>query len=69
MNLIAKEKAKELVDMYYNLLQPNTDLENAKQCAFLLADEISDFLYKEDLGYMYYWEEVKREIFKEVKGL
>ena len=35
-----EEKSTELVYKYYDLLKPNTDLENCKQCALIAVDEI-----------------------------
>jgi hypothetical protein len=57
-----EEKAKELMLLYYELIPMNT-VSFAKHCALTTVDEIMDFLYEKDLGYMYYWEEVKREIY------
>ena len=61
----AKEKAQELILMYLRIENTNEWWSKipAKECALIAVDEIMDFLYEKDLGHMYYWEEVKREIY------
>ena len=66
----SQEKAEELVDKYYLLLQESKgyyDLPNAKQCALIAVDEMLDELSNEDLykksNYIF-WQEVKQEIEK-----
>ena len=61
-----KEKAEELINMYYNLLQPNTDLENAKECALISINQLIEEAYFTDGYYdrQDYWEDVKKEIEK-----
>ena len=58
-----KEKAKALVDRFYNEVKY---MERAKVCALIAVDEIMDSVYDEhvsDILYQY-WEEVKQEIKK-----
>jgi hypothetical protein len=62
----AKEKADELVDVYYQLVDyPTPHWKNlSKQCALIAVDEIlsgSRLFYLEDYNY---WNEVKKEIEK-----
>jgi hypothetical protein len=61
----AKEKAKELVDIFYNEVKY---MERAKQCALIAVDEILNQCldYRDiDLCRSYnYWQEVKQEIKK-----
>ena len=65
-----KEKAKYLVDKYYNmdLLEFGLRIQ-AKQCALIAADEILSVLKTERQNIEYiisrqYWQEVKQEIEK-----
>lgn len=62
-----KEKAKELVDKFYEILPYWVNEQDAKQCALIAVDEI----IKLRKGYFYctnpmqdesYWQEVKTEI-------
>lgn len=67
-----KEKAKELIELYYNLfsveLENTIDHREAQQCALIAVEEIlnaitfnmydEDAYNKEDK----YWQEVKEEI-------
>ena len=59
-----KEKAKELVDYYADILPlGNNVYKIAKQCSFICVDEILDL----DSGYPIdknYWQDVKSEIEK-----
>jgi hypothetical protein len=58
-----KEKAKALVDRFYNEVKY---MERAKVCALIAVDEIIDSVYDKhvsDILYQY-WEEVKQEIKK-----
>lgn len=61
----ANEKARELILRYLKIENTNEWWSKvpAKECALIAVDEIMDFLYEKDLGYMYYWEDVKREIY------
>ena len=57
-----KEKAKELINMYYQKVADSSYPEDlAKQCALIAVDEIikisMDNLYSER-----YWQQVKQEI-------
>jgi hypothetical protein len=61
-----KEKAKELFDKYAmylraNLMYDEEAIEDAKQCALIAVDEISEHCYKVMESF---WEEVKQEIEK-----
>jgi hypothetical protein len=65
----SQEKAEELVDKYYLLLQESKgyyDLPNAKQCALIAVNEIlnkyNDFIQTHEQ--FLYWNEVKQEIEK-----
>jgi hypothetical protein len=60
----SKEKAKELVDKFYEKLPQLVNANDAKQCAFIAVDEIIDviqFLDDDDIA-IRYWLDVKREI-------
>lgn len=58
-----KEKAKELVDKYFDEIDRSNPLEDilisAKKCAIICCDEFQKFL-----GTNYYWMEVKKQIKK-----
>jgi hypothetical protein len=64
-----KEKAQELFDKYFNIIDnshPMTDISvSAKECALIAVDEIlkndTIFLYVHHLDF---WKEVKQEIEK-----
>jgi len=59
--MIAKEKAKELVDKF-SWIDCSSD---AKQCALICVDEMLEELGEEYLPRAYkYWQEVKQEIEK-----
>lgn len=63
----AKEKAKELVDLFYNAKTVETryrDIFAAKACAIICVDEILDFTINNCCEHQNrkYWEEVKSEI-------
>jgi hypothetical protein len=68
--MIAEEKARQLFDKYFGLVEANSILqqeENAKQCALIVVDEmIEDDCF--DMGDCYYddrlryWNDVKQEI-------
>ena len=65
-----KEKADQLVNVYYNsimsFLTNNMKLENAKKCALIAVDEIINSIVIIDLtaaeNQFTYWEQVKKEI-------
>jgi len=63
--MTAKEKAKELVNMFcwhQSDDYPNSDEDyHAKQCALICVDEILRIL---PFTYVKYWQEVKQEINK-----
>jgi hypothetical protein len=62
-----KEKATDLIDSYYVLLDGFVTFEKVQQCALIAVDEIlkavndpdDTFLSKDGVDY---WEEVKQEI-------
>ena len=68
--MIAKEKAKQLFNKYFELVEANSvrqQEENAKQCALFVVDEmLEDDCF--DMGDCYfdermrYWNHVKQEI-------
>ena len=65
-----KDKAKELVDKYFKLLNYEFgDLvyslsdKQPHQCALIAVDEVIGYGYKPEFPYKY-WEEVKKEIEK-----
>ncbi len=58
-----KEKAKELVDNFYNCSEMN--MVQAKKCALLCVNSILEVIspYDNDMYYtINYWEEVKKEL-------
>ena len=63
--MTAKEKAKELVQVYFNEVSDANPLEDilvsAKRCALICVDEILEFHDRIDVKY---WKEVKQEINK-----
>ena len=58
-----KEKAKELVDQYFVLLNGAAEFEVCKQCALITVDEIRNDKFNEGI-LSGYWYEVRREIEK-----
>ena len=61
----AKEKARELVDKYANVISDEIwyDLEIAKQCALIAVDEILTQIHNWGIvSVKTYWNEVKQEI-------
>jgi hypothetical protein len=58
-----KEKAKELVDQYFVLLDGAIEFEVCKQCAIIAVDEIRNDKFNEGI-LSGYWYEVRREIEK-----
>jgi len=57
----AKDKAIALVKKFY--VDANTDFNNSKICALILANEIIDDLIDQEKDSLY-WHEVKKEIEK-----
>ena len=59
-----KEKAKELVEKFYETLPQWVNMQDAKQCAIIAVDEIISTLtpYMEDDDARNYYEQVKQEI-------
>jgi hypothetical protein len=74
MELTAKEKARELVELYCQLLSIRyyENKEKAKQCALIAVDELIltlqcgiiciDVERKSHLDLINYWQQVKKEI-------
>lgn len=58
-----KEKAQELVDQYFVLLNGAVEFEVCKQCALITVDEIRNDKFNEGI-LSGYWYEVRREIEK-----
>ncbi len=65
-----KEKAKELVEKYFDTCHKSSDLELSwkvcKRCALIAVDEIlnNDGFTQFDVYLTEYWQEVKQEIEK-----
>jgi hypothetical protein len=63
-----QEKAIELVEKFDELLTYLESKSKAKDCALIPVDEIVQAIRftdaKSDLGYVGYWQEVKKEIEK-----
>jgi hypothetical protein len=64
-----KEKAIELTDSFYVLLDGNVTFEQVKQCALIAVEEILDEIQPFELAWEYqskieFWQEVKQEIEK-----
>lgn len=65
-----KEKAKELVNTYFHIIDnahPLTDISiSAKQCALIAVDEMLMYLQIQFAGQLKnankYWQEVKKEL-------
>ena len=62
-----KEKATDLIDSYYVLLDGFVPFEKVQQCALIAIDEIMSALTYLPYGLDYlnkidYWQEVKKEI-------
>jgi hypothetical protein len=62
-----KEKAKELLYKYYNLIDLELNYLESKQCALIAVDEILKAVDNPDETYLMkhsvnYWTEVKKEI-------
>ena len=66
--MTSKEKAKELVNKYYNILPNWVNIEDAKRCALISVDEV--LLIKREIWddfhseYFDFWGAVKQEIKK-----
>jgi len=66
--MIHKEKAKELYDKYFDLVEAQTSEqqeENARKAALIVCDEVLNALEEnrwQNRLMMDYWEEVKKEI-------
>ena len=61
-----KEKAIEIVDSYFTIIDGQVEFKLIKQCALIAVDEILDVItviYDYDFEKLNpYWEEVKKEI-------
>ena len=57
-----KEKAKELVDIYYDILPNWVNIDDAKQCALIAVGLLLEEMFFEDEPK--YWQQVKKEIEK-----
>ena len=61
-----KEKAKELVDNYTEIIYPIVYKKKSKQCALIVVDEMLNNLSListiEEMTALEYWQEVKQEI-------
>ena len=60
--MTAKEKAKQLFDQYFELVEANSSMqqeENAKKCALITVNECLHTCVE---SMIYYWNEVKQEI-------
>jgi len=57
-----KEKATDLIDSYYVLLDGFVPFEKVQQCALIAVDEIIDNIVDDDKQVLNYWVEVKQEI-------
>ena len=66
--MTAKDKAKELIQLFYNKQCSHSITElaykSAKQCALICVDEILREIPKRFDSEEIYWEEVKKEIEK-----
>jgi predicted SPOUT superfamily RNA methylase MTH1 len=64
--MTAKDKAKELVDKYWNYSPGTLFFEDAKECALIAVDEMINYLLDSDWALINnkakYWQEVKQEI-------
>lgn len=66
-----KEKAKELVEHYAEIIDPiefgiilERDWKSAKQCSLIAVDEIIKEHYPQDIKRCNYWQQIKQEIEK-----
>jgi len=60
-----KEKAIEIVDSYFTIIDGQVEFKLIKQCALIAVDEIlNDPFYTTtiNLSGLYFWQEVKKEI-------
>ena len=59
-----KEKAKDLIDSYYVLLDGFVTFEQVKICALIAVDEILDMVKHTPIEFIEtdWWQEVKKEI-------
>ena len=64
--MTAKEKAKELVDKYFNLTD-HMQFDEAKECALIAVDEILSFI--EDDRKVFSWKEYYQQVKQEIEKL
>jgi hypothetical protein len=57
-----KEKAIELVDSYFTIIDGQVEFKLIKQCALIAVDEIIKTMHPEFGDPIEYWQEVKQEI-------
>ena len=55
-----KEKAIEIVDSYFTIIDGQVEFKLIKQCALIAINEILGFLSYQ--SHIRYWQEVKQEI-------
>lgn len=58
-NMTPKEKAEELVQKFIYRTKDYVEIEDAKNCATILVDDILDMCSKSTIEY---WQQVKEEI-------
>jgi hypothetical protein len=64
-----KEKAIEIVDSYFTIIDGQVEFKLIKQCALIAVDELLNFTWympnkRQNEEWQYYWENVKQEITK-----
>jgi hypothetical protein len=61
-----KEKAEELVDLYYPIFTHSMAMFDAKKCALIAVNLLMEEAYRQHdyEGFISYWKEVKQEIQK-----
>jgi hypothetical protein len=59
-----KEKAEELVDLYYPIFTHSMAMFDAKKCALIAVNLLMEEAYRQHdyEGFKAYWKEVKQEI-------
>ena len=59
-----KDKAEQLVDLYYPLFTHGMATFDAKQCALIAVDEVINSMTVATSVHLPYWQQVKHEINK-----
>jgi hypothetical protein len=61
-----KDKAEQLVDLYYPIFTHSMAMFDAKKCALIAVDLLMEEAYRQHdyEGFISYWKEVKHEIEK-----